>query len=272
MPVCSPTAARPPQRNPALAATTGRSRPEEADSKFLSAGPPPVRYFAVAFPQPQFLKFRLYGQELTRPDHSYLTADDECFFLGEYTARKGYAYSDTNNLVINLKKPMDRKGLPEWRYKGIAIRDAARAFRDAIVDQLLRAATFVPIPPSKAKDDPLYDGRMSQLIRAINNVKPLDCREMILQVESTVAAHDSDDRPSPDELQARYSVDANLIEPRPSYIIVLDDLLTTGSHFKAAKNSLQRVFPEVPIVGYFVARRVPDTTDIEAFFDDLDLF
>ena len=43
---------------------TGRSRPEEADSNFLSAGPPPVGYFAVAFPQPQFLKFRLYGQEL----------------------------------------------------------------------------------------------------------------------------------------------------------------------------------------------------------------
>ena len=45
---------------------TGRSRPEEADSNFLSAGPPPVRYFAVAFPQPQFLKFRLYGQELAK--------------------------------------------------------------------------------------------------------------------------------------------------------------------------------------------------------------
>ena len=33
---------------------------------FFSAGPRPVRYFAVAFPQPQFLKFRLYGQELAR--------------------------------------------------------------------------------------------------------------------------------------------------------------------------------------------------------------
>ena len=71
---------------------------------------------------------------LTRPDHSYLTGDDECFFLREYTARKGFAHSDTNNLVINLKKPMDRKGRTEWRYKGIAIRNAARAFRDAIDD------------------------------------------------------------------------------------------------------------------------------------------
>ena len=31
--------------------------------------------------------------ELTRPDHSWLTDDDRCYFLGEYTARQGYSYS-----------------------------------------------------------------------------------------------------------------------------------------------------------------------------------
>ena len=208
---------------------------------------------------------------LTRPDHSYLTADDECFFLGEYTARKGFAHSDTNNLIINLKKPMDREGRTEWRYKGIAIRNAARAFRDAIDDRVLRGATFVPIPPSKAKNHPEYDDRITQLIRAIDNVKPVDCRELVLQSESTAASHDSDDRPGPEELETRYRIDSALIEPRPTYIVLVDDLLTTGSHFKATKRCLQRTFPDISIVGYFVARRVPDTTDIEAFFDDLDL-
>jgi hypothetical protein len=29
--------------------------------------------------------------ELTRQDHYWLEPDDECLFLGEYTARKGYA-------------------------------------------------------------------------------------------------------------------------------------------------------------------------------------
>ncbi len=42
---------------------------------------------------------------------------DECLYLGEYTARKGYQFSDTNNLVFNLKKPMDRRGQPGWHYK-----------------------------------------------------------------------------------------------------------------------------------------------------------
>ena len=69
--------------------------------------------------------------ELIRPDHSYLTADDTCYFLGEYSARKGYAFSPTNQLVLNFKKPVDRRGRPEWVHKERAIAAAAAAFRVA---------------------------------------------------------------------------------------------------------------------------------------------
>ena len=31
--------------------------------------------------------------DLTRPDHYYLSSADECYCLGEYTARAGFAYS-----------------------------------------------------------------------------------------------------------------------------------------------------------------------------------
>src|SRR6266700_839522 len=47
--------------------------------------------------------------ELTHPDHSYLTAEDVCYFLGEYTARKGFAGSAMNKLVLNLKKPISKR-------------------------------------------------------------------------------------------------------------------------------------------------------------------
>jgi hypothetical protein len=38
--------------------------------------------------------------DLARPDHSYLTAADDCYFLGEYTARKGFAFGATNRLIL----------------------------------------------------------------------------------------------------------------------------------------------------------------------------
>src|SRR5690606_1558469 len=78
--------------------------------------------------------------QLTRPDHYYLDESDVCFFLGEYTARKGFSYSDTNSLIINLKKDMSRRGRPEWQYKGWAIRTAAKALRRAINESWLHSA------------------------------------------------------------------------------------------------------------------------------------
>jgi hypothetical protein len=58
---------------------------------------------------------------LSRPDHYYLSSDDTCYFLGEYTAQKGYAFSATNSLIINFKKSVEKRGKAEWRYKEHAI-------------------------------------------------------------------------------------------------------------------------------------------------------
>ena len=70
--------------------------------------------------------------DLTRPDHTFIEAKDECFYLGEYTARKGYQFSDTNNLIFNLKKPMDRRGQPGWSHKKRAVDKAGRQLREAL--------------------------------------------------------------------------------------------------------------------------------------------
>lgn len=59
--------------------------------------------------------------DLIRPDHSYLTDADSCYFLGEYTARKGYAFSPGNNLVLNFKKSVGTRGTAQWQHKERAI-------------------------------------------------------------------------------------------------------------------------------------------------------
>jgi hypothetical protein len=203
--------------------------------------------------------------DLTRPDHSYLTAADVCYFLGEYTARKGFAFSTTNNLIINLKKPMDRQRLPEWRYKARAIQTAAAALRDALNDRARRTLTFVPVPPSKARTDPLYDDRLVQVLHGVWPGQATDVRELILQPASSDAAHDRDNRPRPAELEARYVIDRGLLHPAPRILAVVDDLVTTGAHFVAIRNMLRREFPDSQIVGIFIARRVPEAVDVEDF-------
>lgn len=209
--------------------------------------------------------------DLSRPDHYYLDADDTCYFLGEYTARKGYAFSATNQLIANLKKPVSVRGEYQWRYKQQAIRQAAEALRAALSDDDLNTATFVPLPPSKAKSDPLYDDRMTRVLLAIRQQPRLDIRELLVQIMSTEAAHLTDDkRLPPDDLLGRYDLDEKLLEPPPSNIVLFDDVITTGSHFKAAKKILGKVFPDTSIYGLFIARRVPESIDIEDIFTTFD--
>lgn len=205
--------------------------------------------------------------ELIRPDHSYLTADDTCYFLGEYSARKGYAFSPTNQLVLNFKKPVDRRGRPEWVHKERAIATAATAFRVALNAAFLDVATLTPMPPSKARTDPLYDDRVLRMLHAIRPVPALDIRELLIQPVSTDAAHAVTVRPRPEDLVGRYQVDGALVAPAPRVIALVDDVLTTGAHFKAGQAVLQRAFPAARIVGLFIARRVPEAIDIEAFLD-----
>lgn len=195
--------------------------------------------------------------DLTRGDHYRLEPNDRGYYLGEYFSGRGYAYGSTNDLISNLKKPMDRRGLSEWRHKEAAIRQAAEALRPNFSPpQLGGGITFVPIPPSKAKSHPEYDDRLLRILRIMCDGYASDIRELVIQTESTDAAHDSFNRPTTEDLVAIYAVDETVAAPPPSRIVLLDDVLTTGAHFKAAKTAVEQRFPNADIVGVFVARRV----------------
>ncbi len=200
--------------------------------------------------------------DLTIFDHSYLDFEDECYYLGEYTARAGYSFSDTNHLIQNLKKPLDRKELPEWKYKMSAIRKAGNDLREAIGAAVISSVTWVPVPPSKAKDHPLYDDRILRVLQVMGSGLQIDLREMIQQTESLNAAHEVDEHRDPEKFRQVYYIDENICEPPPEFINVVDDVLTTGAHFKAAKELLLNRFPDAIVQGVFIARRAPESSVI----------
>jgi hypothetical protein len=105
--------------------------------------------------------------DLIRPDHVRLRPEDRCFFLYEFFARAGYQAGQGNQLIFNLKKKNDRRGKPDWRYKGIAIESVGRELRDAVSRDWLNGAVIVPMPPSKANADPEHDDRMLQVARVM---------------------------------------------------------------------------------------------------------
>ena len=98
---------------------------------------------------------------------------------------------------------------------------------------------------------------MVRVLQLVGANRPHDVRELVVQSQSMQAAHLADRRPTPDELVALYRLDETLIDSIPDRIFIVDDVLTTGCHYKAVKRVLNQRFPHAEIYGLFVARRVP---------------
>lgn len=223
------------------------------------------------FGTPLVDKLRLQKFDHTHEGHTYLKPDDHCYFLYEYTSNKDYSFSHTNQLIHNLKKSPLKKDRAEYRYKGIAIKQIAGLF-DAALDQTwLSGATLVPVPPSKASDHPEYDDRMLQICRLMHSGRA-DVREIIRQKRSMDAGHTTGNRPSVEDLINCYTIDEKLCVPVPKSIVVVDDVLTLGTHFRAMHTVLSRKFPSTLIIGLFVARRILPEVDYAAMFEDLEPF
>jgi hypothetical protein len=195
--------------------------------------------------------------ELYRSQHHFLTPEDDCYFLGEYTPGAGYAHSATNDLIANFKKPPDRRDTPEWPYKRQAVARAAAMLAAALDPGWLAHATLVPMPPSAARGDPAHDPRLAETLADLERTagRPLDIRELLVQAASTRSSSRSGgDRLSLAELRAVYRIDASLAGAPPRTIGLFDDLITSGAHFRVAQEMLRERFPHAWVSGIFLAR------------------
>jgi hypothetical protein len=201
--------------------------------------------------------------ETNRHDHHYLTPEDECYFLYEYTAGAGWQHGTTNQLIHNLKKKKTDRGS---QYKPGAINQCSRDFSATINEQWLSESVLIPVPPSKIKADPGHDDRISQICRAVRKPGAPDVRELIEQIESTEAFHEGQ-RLKPHELRANYCFNEAHFNNLPASVGVVDDLLTTGSHYRAVKDMILERAPNCRVIGFFVARRAIPSA-FEEFSED----
>ncbi len=189
----------------------------------------------------------------TQKDHAYLRADDDCYYLIEYTARRAFNYSDANSFISNLKKKPSLKGTYQWAHKSAAIRTAGETLSRELPKDWLKKSTFVPIPPSKSKTHAEYDDRMSRVLKRLDGA---DVRELVYQAKNMEATHVSSDRHSIETLVANYEIDEDLTKPEPKHIVIVDDMMTAGAHYRAVRRVLGKRFPKIPISGVFLARRI----------------
>lgn len=92
----------------------------------------------------------------------------------------------------------------------------------------------------------------------IKEIEPsVDIRELILAKESREAAHNPGAiRPKVNDHLNNFVFNNSKKYPKPRGIILFDDIITSGAHFKAAQTIIKKVWSEIPLIGIFVARNV----------------
>ncbi|MGC1522104.1 MAG: phosphoribosyltransferase, partial [Steroidobacteraceae bacterium] len=164
-------------------------------------------------------------------------------------------HSPTNQLIFNYKcKPTEKSARLRWKQQAIAT--IAAGLKAAIARQEAERHTWVPIPTSKLSDHPEYDDRIVKTLRRAFAGYNVDIRELFRQSVSTDADHGSNSRMTPEGLLELLIVDHDAWHRAPPRSIILfDDVLTTGKHFKACERRLREIDPTIAIAGIFVARR-----------------
>lgn len=206
-----------------------------------------------------------------RGEHAYLLPDDVCYCMGEYQPRAGFKASEINNLISNLKKSVTKRGTPEYRFKDSAIIQANVMLRRAFGPGGAESCTFIPIPPSKIANDPLYDDRLVRVLKGGN--PPLDVRELLSMRESVRAHHEfaqGEKRPTVDDLYDLLMVNDACLEVALKHkVILFDDVLTNGTHFKACKRKILDRIPGTHIIGLFIGRRKTTQPAFSVDYGDL---
>ncbi len=206
-------------------------------------------------------KLRRIG-EYERVDHTYLAEEDQCLYFGEYTpsgdsGKPAWSLSKANQLLANLKKCPCTKDSAEWGHKLRAINYVGKLISQNLKQEHLDRLTFVPAPPSTSPNDPHHDQRMLQVAKVIR--KDVDARPILETIETRVPMSRSTSFRSPQLIKASMRVNEEVVALRQvaKALIVLDDMITTGTTFVACKELLKERFGDVQVYGIFIVRRVP---------------
>ena len=178
----------------------------------------------------------------------YLDDDDVCYYAREYVSHGRWDASDANQLISNFKKKPNTRGTFQWSHRNSAV----QRFAQELAAGLAKGLCIAAIPTSKTPDHPEYDGRFDDLLAELRKLRhdlvietPIVCRESHQSVHTGGARR-------PDKIY-------ELLEWRgfrnvPSRICLIDDLLTTGGHFKACQRLILEHHPRMRVVGIFWAK------------------
>jgi hypothetical protein len=179
----------------------------------------------------------------------FIALGDCCYFAREYVSKGDVRDYPTNSLIQNFKKPPDRKGKPEWKYKQDAIRQFARELSDLLPD----GAVIAHVPTSRPPTSPQYDSRFEEAFAVLRRHRPSIVFDQPISIRRDLgSAHAGELARSPD-LIAR-NLDWKGFLRVPERLFIVDDVVTSAAHFAAFRDLVREHHADIDLIGVFWAR------------------
>ena len=184
---------------------------------------------------------------------SWLDTQDLGYFARDYIPNARFNKCEGTSLIINLKKPVERRGMRDWTYKERAIKQFARE----LLQILPEGGIISSIPSSKMEDDPEYDHRLDITLKLVAQSCPSIQIEKPISLNNPIPSAHSGGPRAPCELLPYYRWEG--FSKSISEIILIDDVITSGGHFKACQQIIKINCPDVNVIGVFWARSIRDS-------------
>lgn len=198
-------------------------------------------------------------------DRPNLIASDACFYFMTHDSR-GYMASRANDLMNDFKKDIEQYAeRPDvLAYKKEAIRRCARYVasffeeREGYFDGL--PVSLVPMPTSVPKRTKGWDYRLDALCKLVSDEVPWVRYEPVLDIKERITPSHAGGTRDVETLEKMIKVTGPISSaPSGGWVVLFDDILTTGAHYAACRNLLSKKYGPMcnySLIGLFLALHV----------------
>jgi hypothetical protein len=177
---------------------------------------------------------------------SQLTADDICFYAQDYYSGQNWQAGPGNDFIINFKKPVCRRGLLEWQHKEREIKKFALHLAKATA----AGTGMAPAPTSKTDDHAEYDDRLVRTVELAAQYNTGISIHRPIAIRQTVAPSHAGGTRDPEAIYANFRWLGFNGDP-PATLIVVDDVITSGAHYRAYKRMVREHHEGISVIGVF---------------------